>query len=196
MKKTILSIIAIFLLAGMSVNAQTIYKADVANSKVNWIGKKITGEHNGTIALTSGEFTITNDVISKATFVIDMTSIKCLDLTDEGYRAKLEGHLKSDDFFGVDKFPKATFVIDKVVKIQKGNTFVRGKITIKGVSQPIEIKAVITNTAEGYRIYANFTIDRTKFGLKYGSGSFFDSLGDKTIYDDFNISLNILMKKA
>ncbi len=196
MKKTILVSVAIFLLAGMFVNAQTIYKADVANSKVNWIGKKITGEHSGTISLSSGEFTVTNEVISKATFVIDMNSIKDVDLTDEGYKAKLEGHLKSDDFFGVEKFPKATFVIEKVAKIQKGNTFIRGTITIKGVSQPIEIKAVITSTPEGYRIYANFSIDRTKFGLKYGSGTFFDSLGDKTIYDDFNISLNILMKKA
>ena len=195
MKNKILLSVAIFLMAGLYVNAQTKYKADVANSKITWLGKKITGEHTGTINLSEGEFTINNDILSKAIFQIDMTSIKNTDLTDETYKAKLEGHLKSDDFFGVEKFPKASFVSDKSVKIQKGTTFISGKITIKGVTQPISIKTVITNTPDGIKIYASITIDRTKFNLKYGSGSFFDNLGDKTIYDDFNVTLNLLMKK-
>lgn len=194
MKKNILISITI-LSMGLLVNAQAKYKADITNSTITWLGKKITGEHNGTINLSDGEYTITNNKLTKAIFQIDMKSIKNLDLTDESYKAKLEGHLKSDDFFGVDKFPKATFVMDKPVIIQKGTTFISGKITIKGVTQPIVIKTVITDTPEGQRIYANFTIDRTKFNLKYGSGSFFDNLGDKTIYDDFNITLNLLMKK-
>jgi polyisoprenoid-binding protein YceI len=193
-KKTLVTV-AIFLLAGLFVNAQT-YKADLTNSKLTWIGKKVTGEHNGTIALASGEFVVENDVIKKATFDIDMKSLKDLDLTDEGYKAKLEGHLKSDDFFGVDKFPKATFVLDKATKLEKGITTIKGKLTIKGVTQPIEFKAVISNTPEGYKIWANITIDRTKFGLKYGSGSFFDNLGDKTIYDEFYVNINLLMKKS
>lgn len=195
MKTKVLFSVAVFLLAGLYVNAQIKYKADVTNSKITWLGKKITGEHSGTIDLSDGEFTINKDMLTKANFQIDMTSIKNLDLTDEGYKAKLEGHLKSDDFFGVEKFPKATFFLDKAVKIQKGNTFIGGKITIKGVTQTIVFKAVIVDTPEGKRIYANLTIDRTKFNLKYGSGSFFDNLGDKTIYDDFNVTLNLLMKK-
>src|ERR1035437_4765545 len=101
MKRKVLLSVAMFLLAGLFVNAQTIYKADLTNSKITWIGKKITGEHNGTINLASGEFTVNNDVMSKVSFEIDMKSLKDLDLTDEGYKAKLEGHLKSDDFFGV-----------------------------------------------------------------------------------------------
>ncbi len=193
-KKTLVTI-AIFLLAGLFVNAQT-YKADLTNSKLTWIGKKVTGEHNGTIALAAGEFIVENDVIKKATFDIDMKSLKDLDLTDEGYKAKLEGHLKSDDFFGADKFPKATFVLDKATKIEKGITTIKGKLTIKGVTQPIEFKAVISSTPEGYKIWANITIDRTKFGLKYGSGSFFDNLGDKTIYDEFYVNINLLIKKS
>lgn len=194
MKKQILLSLAL-LVAGLFVNAQTMYKADLTNSKITWLGKKITGEHTGTIALAKGEFTISKELISKANFEIDMTSIKDVDLTDDGYKAKLEGHLKSDDFFGVDKFPKATFVLDKAVLILKGNSFVKGKLTIKGVTQPITFKAVISETPEGKRIYANITIDRTKFNLKYGSGTFFDNLGDKTIYDEFNVTLNLLMKK-
>ena len=193
-KKTLLSV-ALFLVAGLFVNAQTTYKADLTNSKITWIGKKITGEHNGTVALASGEFVVDKDVLLKAKFEIDMNSLKNLDLTDEGYRTKLEGHLKSDDFFGVEKFPKATFVIDKATKIMKGVTTIKGKLTIKGVTQAIEFKSVISNTPEGYKIWANVTVDRTKFGLKYGSGSFFDNLGDKTIYDEFYLSLNLMMKK-
>ncbi|MEI6820476.1 MAG: YceI family protein [Bacteroidota bacterium] len=195
MKKKILLSVALFLVAGLFVNAQTTYKADLTNSKITWIGKKITGEHNGTIALASGEFVVDKDMLSKAKFEIDMNSIKDLDLTDEGYKAKLEGHLKSDDFFGVDKFPKATFVIDKATKIMKGITTIKGKLTIKGVTQAIEFKSVISNTPDGYKIWANVTVDRTKFGLKYGSGSFFDNLGDKTIYDEFYLSLNLMLKK-
>ena len=193
-KKTLLSV-ALFLVAGLFVNAQTTYKADLTNSKITWIGKKITGEHNGTVALASGDFVVDKDLLSKAKFEIDMKSIKNIDLTDESYRTKLEGHLKSDDFFGVDKFPKATFVIDKGIKLQKGITTIKGKLTIKGVTQTIEFKSVISNTPEGYKVWANITVDRTKFGLKYGSGSFFDNLGDKTIYDEFYLSLNLMMKK-
>jgi polyisoprenoid-binding protein YceI len=162
---------------------------------MSWTGKKITGEHHGSINLASGEITVKNDMIMKANFQIDMTSIKNIDLTDDGYKAKLEGHLKSDDFFGVEKFPKASFVMEKLVKIQKGNTFITGKMTIKGVTQPITFKAVITQTADEVKIYADITIDRTKFNIKYGSGSFFDNLGDKTIYDEFTVNLNVSMKK-
>ncbi len=195
MKKKIFITTAFIFLATILVNAQTIFKADVSGSKITWLGKKVTGEHSGTINLASGEITINKDMLTKADFQIDMNSLKSTDMSDEGYRAKLDGHLKSDDFFGVDKFPKASFVMDKAVKIQKGTTFVNGRITIKGTTLPMTIKAVITDTPEGKRIYADLTIDRTKFNLKYGSGSFFDNLGDKTIYDDFNVSLNILLKK-
>lgn len=195
MKKKIFITTAFIFLATILVNAQTIFKADVAASKITWLGKKVTGEHSGTINLASGEITINKDMLTKADFQIDMNSLKSTDMSDEGYRTKLDGHLKSDDFFGVDKFPKASFVMDKAVKIQKGTTFINGRITIKGTTLPMTIKAVITDTPEGKRIYADLTIDRTKFNLKYGSGSFFDNLGDKTIYDDFNVSLNILLKK-
>lgn len=195
MKTKILVSIALFIVTVAGLTAQTVYKADLTNSKLSWLGKKITGEHHGTINLSSGEITVKQDMITKANFQIDMTSIKDVDLTDEGYRAKLEGHLKSDDFFGVEKFPKASFVMDKLVKIQKGNTFITGKLTIRGVTQTITFKAVITQTADEVKIYANITIDRTKFNIRYGSGSFFDNLGDKTIYDDFEVTLNLSMKK-
>ncbi|MCX6231426.1 MAG: YceI family protein [Bacteroidetes bacterium] len=195
MKTKILLSIALFTLSIAYVNSQTVYKADLNNSKLSWLGKKITGEHHGSINLSSGEITVKQDMITKAEFKIDMASLKDLDLTDDGYKAKLEGHLKSDDFFGVEKFPVASFVMDKLVKIQKGNTFITGKMTIKGVTQPITFKAVITQTGDEVKVYASITIDRTKFNIKYGSGSFFDNLGDKTIYDEFTVTLNLSMKK-
>jgi polyisoprenoid-binding protein YceI len=195
MKKTIFLSIAILLSAVLGVNTQTKYKADVANSKINWVGKKVTGEHTGTINLLSGEFTINNGMIEKARFEVDMTSIKNVDLTDESYRTKLEGHLKSDDFFGVVAYPKATFVLDKPVKIEKGITLVKGNMTIKGITQAVEIKTVFSESADGMRIYATITIDRTKFNVKYGSGSFFENLGDKTIYDEFYLTISLLANK-
>ncbi len=172
-----------------------VYKIDAAKSTMKWLGKKVTGEHTGTISVASGEFTVDKDKISKGKFEIDMTTIKNTDVTSPEYAAKLDGHLKSEDFFGVEKFPKATFVIDQECKIVKGNSLVKGKITIKGVTQPIEFKAVLFPSTEGFRIYANIILDRTKFGVKYGSGSFFDDLGDKTIYDEFTVTLNILATK-
>jgi polyisoprenoid-binding protein YceI len=195
MKKTILMTLAVVLSAIITSQAQTKYKADPAGSKINWLGKKVTGEHSGTINLSSGEFTINNGMIEKGKFEVDMTTIKCVDLTDEGYRTKLEGHLKSDDFFGVATYPKATFVLDKPVKIEKGITLVKGNMTIKGTTQPVEIKAVFSDSKEGMRIYATLTIDRTKFNVKYGSGSFFEDLGDKTIYDEFYLTVSLLAPK-
>jgi|WetSurMetagenome_2_1015567.scaffolds.fasta_scaffold381292_1 polyisoprenoid-binding protein YceI len=195
MKKTILMTLAVLLSAIITSQAQTKYKADVANSKINWVGKKVTGEHTGTINLASGEFTINNGMIEKGKFEVDMTTIKDVDLTDEVYRAKLEGHLKSDDFFGVVAYPKATFVINKPVKIEKGITTVKGNMTIKGTTQAIDIKAVFSDSKDGMHIYATLTIDRTKFNVKYGSGSFFEDLGDKTIYDEFYLTVSLLAPK-
>ncbi len=196
MKKNILiSTLLLIILNCSIIEAQTTYVANPSGSKITWLGKKVLGEHSGTINLASGEFTIKDGIIEKARFEVDMTSIKDVDLTDEAYKTKLETHLKSDDFFGVATFPKSVFVLDKPVKMEKGITLVSGKMTIKGVTQPIIIKAIFSDSPEGMRIYAYITIDRTKFNLKYGSGSFFDDLGDKTIYDEFNLTVSVLSTK-
>ena len=195
MKKSILLTALIIVSAALTLQSQTKYKADITGSKISWLGKKVTGEHTGTINLASGDFTVNNGMIEKGHFEVDMSTIKDVDLTDETYRTKLETHLKSDDFFGAAAFPKSVFVLDKAVKIENGITIVTGKITIKGVTQPVEIKAVFSDSKEGMHIYATLTIDRTKFNVKYGSGSFFDNLGDKTIYDEFYLTVSILATK-
>src|SRR5688572_10468855 len=87
------------------------YKVDAAKSKLTWVGKKVTGEHSGTINIAEGSLTTKSNKVTGGTFTIDMTSLKDTDITNPDGQARLEGHLKSDDFFSTDKHPKATFVI-------------------------------------------------------------------------------------
>jgi len=193
MKKIISIVLALFLV--QTISAQTKYVIDPAKSSIHWLAKKVTGEHNGTVGITSGEFLIDKETVSKGKFEVDMNSIVVSDIKDATYNAKLLGHLKSDDFFSVTANPKATFTFDEAFKLQKGNSTITGKMTIKGIPQPITFKAVFFPTEQGMQVFANITLDRTKFNIRYGSGEFFDNLGDKTIYDDFQLTLNFLAKK-
>jgi len=190
----ILATLVVFAISNLS--AQTVYSIDAATSKSIWLGKKVQGQHTGGITIKSGEITVDKDLkITKAEVVIDMTSITCTDLTDATYNEKLVGHLKSADFFDVAKFPEAKFVLTGSVKIQKGYTILKGKLTIKDVTLPFELKAMIAINNDEFKSFSNLVIDRSKFGVKYGSGSFFDELGDNTIYDEFELNLALSAKK-
>ena len=171
------------------------YKIKPEKSNITWIGEKVTGEHTGSINIKSGEFTMKDGKVISGIFYIDMNSITCTDLTDESWNSKLVGHLKSDDFFGVEKYPESKFTITDTENFNKGSAVVKGELTIKGISNPLEFRATIHKTEEGLKIYANVIVDRTKYNIRYGSGSFFDNLGDKTIYDDFSLKLNLLADK-
>ena len=163
-------------------------------SKVEWIGKKVTGQHVGTVAIKQGELVIEDGQLVGGEFTIDMTSITSTDLEGE-YLQKLNGHLKSSDFFGVDKFPEANFIITSATaKGSKGKFTVTGNMTIKTTTQPITFDAQIVNNGENMVAVADIVIDRSVFGVRYGSGSFFDNLGDKTIYDDFTLTVNLVTK--
>jgi polyisoprenoid-binding protein YceI len=104
------------------------------------------------------------------------------------------GHLKSDDFFGVAKYPIVKLVITGSTPFDKGNGVVSGTLTIKDITNPIEFKAAMQKKDEGVWFFANIVVDRTKYNIRYGSGSFFDNLGDKTIYDEFRLKVNLLVK--
>ncbi|MFC6861771.1 YceI family protein [Zunongwangia atlantica] len=161
-------------------------KVDVKDSKVTWVGKKVTGHHEGTIDLESGFLNVEGDKVVGGEFVIDMTSINVTDLEGES-KGKLEGHLKSDDFFGTANHKNAKLVINTASK-KSGNTYgVVADLTIKGITNPIAFDL----TYDGKSATADLTIDRTKYEVRYGSGSFFDNLGDNTIYDDFEISVDL-----
>lgn len=176
------------------VEKSTTYVVDTSASKISWVGKKVTGQHNGSINLKEASFQFEDGKLASGNFTMDMTSLVVEDLEGE-WKQKLEGHLKSDDFFGIEKFPTSTFVITKAVPQGPGKYKVVGNITIKGITKEIQFPAELTEKDGGINGSATLTIDRSKFNVKYGSGSFFDNLGDKTIYDDFELTVNIVATK-
>ena len=166
-------------------------KVNASESTVKWVGKKVTGQHNGTIALASGKLEVEGSQLIGGTFTIDMATINCEDLTGDS-KGKLEGHLKSDDFFGVNNYPTSTFVITKAIPQGTGSYKVVGNITIKNTTEEIRFPATLQEKDGKMVATADITIDRSKFNVRYGSGSFFDNLGDKTIYDNFNLSVTLV----
>lgn len=158
----------------------------VKKSSIKWKGEKVVGSHEGTIKLKSANLIFDDKKLKGGKFVMDMSSIVCTDLSGE-YKSNLEGHLKSDDFFGVQKYPTSILEILKVTETKAGQYKINAKLSIKGVSKPISFTA----TQKKNIFNAVINIDRTEFGIKYGSGSFFDSLGDNMIYDEFEIKVNL-----
>ena len=173
----------------------TDYTVDKAASSVKWEAKKVTGQHNGTISLANGSISASKATITGGTLVIDMKTIVDVDLTDAGYNKKLIGHLSSDDFFGVDKFPEATLVVKKATAVSGDDYKIAGDLTIKGVTNPIEFNAKVKQSGDKLNAEGVMTINRAKYGVKYGSSSFFQGLGDKVIYDDFTLTFSIVAQK-
>ncbi|WP_188373831.1 YceI family protein [Winogradskyella haliclonae] len=181
--------IAAVLVLAISFFSFTILKekqVDVEASKISWIGKKVTGSHEGTINLESGVLKFDGNKLVGGNFVIDMTTINVTDLSGKG-KANLEGHLKSDDFFGVEKHKKATFEITNAGKLNDKTYEINGDLTIKGITKTTSFTMFLeSNSAK-----AKLTIDRTKFDIKYGSASFIDNLKDKAISDDFELDVKL-----
>ena len=127
-------------------------------------------------------------------FTIDMTSIKVTDIEDPKWNKKLHDHLRNDDFFAVKKFKTAKLVVKSVKKISDGQYDVKGEITIKDITKPVNFKADVAEVAGAYTLSSKIVVDRTDFGIQYKSGKFFSSLGDKLIYDDFEIKVKLMAK--
>lgn len=182
-------------------SAAVTYTIDSAGSLVEWTAKKVTGQHNGTVAVKSGMIQAAAGKVAAGKFVLNMNSIVVLDMpaTDE-FNAKLLGHLKSDDFFAVEKNPEAQFEIVKVEAATDAasgnNSTVTGNLTIKGISKSITFPANIAIEPAQLTAKAEFNIDRTEWDIKYGSGKFFQDLGDKMINDEFTVKFNLLAKAA
>ncbi|MBD1396932.1 YceI family protein [Pontibacter sp. JH31] len=176
-----------------------VYKVETAASEIKWHAKKVTGEHMGDITLKSGQLSVDKNKVTGGNFVIDMTSLTVTDIKDEGSNGKLVGHLKSDDFFSVEKHPTATFTITGLSPIAKAaagqpNYNVKGNLTIKGITNPVTFPATITVKDGVATAKADVTVDRTKYDIRYRSTNFFENLGDKAIYDEFTVSLNVKAK--
>lgn len=173
------------------------YNANPENSKIEWKGFKPTGSHNGVISIAEGMVTVTDGKVKSGKFTIDMTSISVTDIPveDEG-NAKLAGHLKNADFFDVEAYPNAKFEVTGI-KTNDGKTMLSGNLTIKEVTNNITFfvqtaikDSTMTLTSE------TFTIDRSKWQIKYGSKSFFDNLGDRFINDDIELKVTLVANKA
>lgn len=182
-------------IVAMSAYTPTSYKVDTGASTIIWTGEKVTGKHTGTVKVQSGDLTFDNGSLTGGSFMIDMNSIKCTDQEGE-WADKLVGHLKSDDFFGTTKYPTAKFVITRAIaQDTKGNYKIIGNLTIKETTKEVKFLATATEAAGMVNASGKITIDRSEYNVKYGSGSFFDGLGDKTIYDDFDLQINLVAKK-
>jgi polyisoprenoid-binding protein YceI len=185
------AIIAVALIAFKPI-APVAYKVDTQKSEIKWIGKKVTGQHNGTIKLASGEVAVNGKNLNGGNVVIDMKSLASTDLTGDG-KGKLEGHLKADDFFGVDKYPTSTFTVTKVTPAGAGKATVTGNLTIKGKTAAITFPATYTVAGNTVTVSApEVKVNRTVYDIKYGSKSFFESIGDKAIDDEFLLNINLV----
>jgi polyisoprenoid-binding protein YceI len=184
LKIGLILVLALSTLAFTSISDK---KIKIENSTVIWNAKKVTGQHEGTISLKEGTLLFEGDKLTGGHFVVDMSTITVTDL-EGGSKGKLEGHLKSDDFFGVEKHPTATLNITNVK--HNGNTYaVTADLTIKSITNSITFDMIVKdNTAA-----AALKIDRSKFDVRYGSPSFFNDLQDKAIYDEFDLNVNLAL---
>ena len=190
MKKLIL-IVALTISNLTALKAQNQLNINLSESTVEWFGEKVTGSHSGNVSLSSAYFIMGKEHIEGGVFVMDMKSIKCTDIESPEYAAKLENHLMDDDFFGSETYPTANFTFTKVI-FDGTSYLITGDMNIKGMQQEITFPAQF-HTAEG-RLIADATvkIDRTKHDIKYGSGAFFDDLGDRMILDEFTLNIHLV----
>ncbi|MGA8853617.1 MAG: YceI family protein [Christiangramia sp.] len=177
------------------------FSVDTSSSVIEWKGEKPTGTHNGTIKVSNGSFMANDSVIESGTFVIDMKSIEVTDLEGDN-KSDLEAHLKGTvegkegDFFNVQEFPEAKFEVTGITE-EAGQSMLQGNLTIKEETKNIAFPVTISKDGESIQITSEeFTIDRTKWNVNYGSKSVFDGLGDKFINDDVSLKINLKAKKA
>jgi len=203
-RKLVLSSIAIFALSlaaftGIRYHGDGNYQVNTEESNLEWTGKKFTGEHVGTLKIKSGTITMGGHQLRSGDFEIDMTTITCTDLKGDA-KEDLENHLRNKDFFSTKKFPVATFKITSTGRMQvdkDGNNYwAKGDFTLKGITNEIQINSRLKVVGTVLTIAARFTIDRTKWDIKYKSISIFPELGDKFIYDDLEMRLTLVANKA
>lgn len=171
-----------FGLAGVA-QAKTV---NLKASELHWEGSKITGDkHNGGLKFKEVSLTEKDGKITGGTFIVDINSLTVNDITDAQWHQKFLKHMKSEDFFEIDKFPTAKLVIEK---IENGKA--SGQLTIKGKTNPITLDF---EEKEG-TYTTNLSFDRTKFDMIYGSKNFFKNLGDKVINDEVKLTAKIVLK--
>lgn len=191
MKKHTLSIV-FALIFGATALANSPIDGDkktvkASESTIAWKAYKVTGSHTGTIAIKEGNLEFDGDKLVGGEFVVDMTTISTTDLKAGEGKEKLDGHLNSDDFFSTASHATSKLVFTNVKSTGKNSYAVTGDLTIKGITKPVSFNVSVY----GSKATATLKVDRTNYDVKYGSGSFFDNLGDKTIYDEFDLVVDL-----
>ncbi len=180
--------------AAKQVIQSTVYNLD--SGKLSWVGSKALGDsHSGTINLSNGKLAVADGAVQAGDFVIDMATITNTDMEAGKGKEKLEGHLKAPDFFDVAQFPTGVFEITSVTPatgVADVTHNVKGNLTLKGIKKSITIPTNIS--VAGGKVSAvspSFTINRTDWGISYGSGSIVDLAKDKVINDDIALVLEL-----
>lgn len=197
MRKIILTItvLAVTLISFTSITNQT-FKANINESIVEWAGSRTGKTHSGTVNIKDGFLNFENDELSSGEFTLNMKSIEVLDIpASSKMNTKLKDHLNSTDFFSTENYPTGKFII-KESEVQGGKTLVKGALTIKDITHDVFFHANIIKKGDIVELTSEeFTIDRTKWDVKYRSGKFFDNLKDKLIYDDITITVKVKAEK-
>jgi len=174
--------------------SDTLY-INVDSSTINWIGRKVTGEHSGTLNLSKGWVVMQEGSIIGGKFIFDMTSIKNTDIESPEWKEKLEKHLMAEDFFFVDSFPNAILEIKyhhQIIDDKTGQTNqIIADLTIRGITHEINFPINIFHSKSNFYAEGLIDIDRTLFNIKYNSGTFFEELGDRMIYDNFTVQISL-----
>jgi polyisoprenoid-binding protein YceI len=178
--------LALLVAFGTTVATAQNKKINVEKSKINWVGKKLTGEHSGTINFKEGTLVFQKNKLKGGSFTVDMNSINTTDLTGD-YKKNLDGHLKADDFFGVEKHSTAKLDFKLISDNGDGTYNVTADLTIKGITKPITFVIAV----KGNSAVAKLNVDRTKYDIKYKSKNFFENLGDNVINDEFELTVNL-----
>ena len=179
--------IAILAFTTTTLVAQT-KSINTTKSQIKWIGEKVTGKHDGTVNFSSGSLIMDKNKVVGGSFIINMPTITVTDLKEEQGKGKLEGHLKSEDFFNTAQYNEAKLVFKSVTPKANQMYTVVADLTLKGITNTVNFDLKANSTAAT----TTFKIDRTKYDIKFKSGSFFENLGDKAIYDDFTIGVNLV----
>lgn len=192
--KTVLIALTL-LITGTMAEAQNTLQLNAEKSSIKWTGKKVLGKHYGTISFQSGSLIQSGESYTGGEFVVDMNSITCEDLTDAGTNAQLVGHLKSDDFFGVANHPTSKLVIKSGTAKGDNQYEFSGELTIKENTNPVKVEAVLVPEGGGVVFTGKLIVNRAKYNVRYGSGSFFQNLGDNMIYDEFELDFKVFFTK-
>ena len=190
---------AIFITVFVSIlTAADTLQVDMENSQIKWIGRKVAGEHSGTLNLSGGWVVLDKNSINSGKFIFDMASISNTDIESPEWKQKLEDHLKSEDFFHTDSFPHAILEIkgrqSLIIENSKKSDQILADLTIRGITHEIKFPFDLTQSQNNFNAEGSVDIDRTLYNIQYKSGKFFDELGDKLIYDNFTVQFMVQTK--